>query len=144
MTRTAKFWLLTFGAYVLGVAIGFYPAWWWPLGGLAWGVAAALLLPDYFRFTGFRPCVVELRQTCMACPSQWEGRTRDGRYVYIRYRWGHLTWGLGASPDLAVRASMHCDGIHSGDDLDGTLDTSSMVKMLTDLRFERWVWRDDE
>lgn len=37
-------------------------------------------------------------QTCWACPSQWDAWTPDGRYVYMRFRWGHGTvtikpWG---------------------------------------------------
>jgi biotin synthase-related radical SAM superfamily protein len=26
----------------------------------------------------------ELKQTCSCCPSQWEGTTKEGKYVYIR------------------------------------------------------------
>lgn len=32
--------------------------------------------------------ITEIEQTCSACPSQWEGKTSSGEYVYIRYRWG--------------------------------------------------------
>lgn len=39
--------------------------------------------------------IIELKRTCIACPSQWEGRTDDDRPVYIRYRHGHLTVELG-------------------------------------------------
>lgn len=39
--------------------------------------------------------VVELRQTCLACPEQWEGHLEDGQVVYVRYRHGHLTAGFG-------------------------------------------------
>src|ERR1700738_3288078 len=35
--------------------------------------------------------LASLSQTCHMCPSQWEGRTVDGEYVYIRFRWGTLT-----------------------------------------------------
>jgi hypothetical protein len=34
--------------------------------------------------------LVELRQTCHSCPSQWEGKTKDGRTFYARYR--HSCW----------------------------------------------------
>lgn len=30
--------------------------------------------------------VTEIRRTCIACPSQWSGRTDTGEYVYIRSR----------------------------------------------------------
>ena len=49
--------------------------------------------------------VTELRQTCEMCPSQWEGRTDDGRYVYIRYRHGSLTVDTGQTMDDAIRGA---------------------------------------
>jgi len=30
----------------------------------------------------------KLKRTCWACPSQWEGKTENDEWVYIRYRWG--------------------------------------------------------
>jgi len=48
------------------------------------------------------PVVVELEQTCDGCPAQWQGRTADGRYVYVRYRWGWLQVGFGATFDEAI------------------------------------------
>jgi hypothetical protein len=35
--------------------------------------------------------IVKAVSTCGACPSQWDAWTDDGKYVYIRYRWGHLS-----------------------------------------------------
>jgi len=35
--------------------------------------------------------VVEVWKTCDAFPAQWEGKTKDGKDVYVRYRWGNLT-----------------------------------------------------
>lgn len=32
--------------------------------------------------------IVKAEQTCGACPSQWDAWTDEGRYVYLRYRWG--------------------------------------------------------
>lgn len=29
-----------------------------------------------------------LKQTCAACPAQWEFTTFEDRPVYVRYRWG--------------------------------------------------------
>lgn len=34
--------------------------------------------------------VTELRRTCRACPSQWEGKIGKRGSIYIRYRWGWL------------------------------------------------------
>jgi hypothetical protein len=68
--------------------------------------------------------VVELEQTCGACPSQWEGRTDDGRYVYIRYRWGFLRLGVGYTFWAAVGADTWGEQI--GDGLDGSMDEFTM------------------
>jgi hypothetical protein len=35
-----------------------------------------------------KPVIVSLTQTSAACPSEWDGKTEDGKSVYIRYRWG--------------------------------------------------------
>ncbi len=42
--------------------------------------------------------VATARQTCYACPSQWEGHTPEGREVYARYRWGHLSVYVSREP----------------------------------------------
>jgi hypothetical protein len=34
--------------------------------------------------------LTDIVQTCVACPSQWDARTTDGRKAYVRYR----HWGL--------------------------------------------------
>lgn len=63
-----------------------------------------------------------LEQTCFACPSQWEGRTEDDEYVYIRYRYGILSWKVGDS----IKGE-----IYHGGEMDGVMDTGTMIK-LTD------------
>jgi hypothetical protein len=40
--------------------------------------------------------LVELKQTCVMSPSQWEGRTKDDRPAYIRYRHGYLSVQIGS------------------------------------------------
>ena len=35
--------------------------------------------------------VVSIKQTCLASPSQWQGKTKHGKMVYARYRFGTLT-----------------------------------------------------
>ncbi len=64
--------------------------------------------------------VIELRQTCPSHPAQWEGRTADGRAVYVRYRWGSLQVGVGASLSDAVNDLATFDR-KLGDDYDGVL-----------------------
>lgn len=51
--------------------------------------------------------ITELLQTCGACPAQWEGMTAGGQYIYIRYRSGRLTVGIGATDSEAVDKSIH-------------------------------------
>lgn len=69
------------------------------------------------------PMLKDLRQTCEACPSQWEGHTADGRFIYIRYRWGHLTVDLDD-----YRGG--CIFEWSSDDLwDGYMDTEAMLEI---------------
>lgn len=46
--------------------------------------------------------VLEVHQTCVARPAQWEGRLDDGRYVYARYRYGNLQIGVGSTLEDAV------------------------------------------
>lgn len=40
-----------------------------------------------------------VKKTCFASPSQWEAKTVDGDFVYIRYRWGTLRVDLADSKD---------------------------------------------
>lgn len=35
--------------------------------------------------------IVELVNTGVACPTQWDAKDSEGRVLYIRYRWGHLS-----------------------------------------------------
>ena len=70
--------------------------------------------------------IVEIRQTCMICPSQWEGRTADGRFVYVRFRWGYLQVGIGATDDEAVEDD-GTFGVQLSDHLDGALSYQQLV-----------------
>lgn len=45
------------------------------------------------------------RVTCSACPAQWEGTADDGRIIYVRFRHGSFTAGIGKTLDDAVGAS---------------------------------------
>lgn len=44
--------------------------------------------------------VIEVKQTCFACPSQWEGYTEDGRTIYVRFRHGFLSVRLSAEKSI--------------------------------------------
>jgi hypothetical protein len=45
--------------------------------------------------------ITSIKNTCGACPAQWEGRTQDGEYVYIRYRWGYLSIRAGETENIS-------------------------------------------
>ena len=68
--------------------------------------------------------VVDLNMTCFACPSQWEGMTEEGFYVYIRYRWGYLSVSVGREDVYGKRI---------GDSYDGVLDDEGMKFALRDI-----------
>lgn len=61
------------------------------------------------------------RQTCIACPTQWEGELRDGRMFYFRYRHGYASLGVGGTVDQAVD-DPETVGMGLGQSLDGFLD----------------------
>ena len=61
--------------------------------------------------------VIQMERTCFACPSQWEGRTADGRRVYIRYRYGRLNAEVGSEEVFGYRV---------GGALDGTMSDEAM------------------
>ena len=72
--------------------------------------------------------VVEIKRTCSACPSQWEGILDDGRSIYVRYRWGNITAGIGDTLDEAIRnKSIY---FSYGDEFDGYITDREMVKLL--------------
>jgi hypothetical protein len=69
-----------------------------------------------------------LRQTCNSCPSQWEGELTNGNFIYIRFRWGNLGYGIGATIDQAV---VNYDyGEQIGDEFDGNLSQVKMLRLL--------------
>lgn len=45
-----------------------------------------------------------LQQTCAACPSQWEGETIDGEFLYVRYRFARLSVAIGPTVEAAAGA----------------------------------------
>ena len=74
--------------------------------------------------------LTELRHTCFACPSQWEGRDTEDRPVYIRYRHGRLTVSIGppgGSISDAIESGVDWDD-YVGSDLDGCMGTGDMLK----------------
>jgi hypothetical protein len=39
--------------------------------------------------------VKSIKQTCYACPAQWEGLTTNFEPIYVRERWDHLSIRIG-------------------------------------------------
>jgi len=69
----------------------------------------------------------ELSKTCDACPAQWEGRTVDNQFVYVRFRWGWLQIGFGKTIEDAINSSK---AIWSSDDAyDGVMNTKDMLNL---------------
>jgi len=69
-----------------------------------------------------------LIKTCEACPSQWEGQLDDDLYLYIRYRWGVLSVGIGETLDEAIGNRNFLEKV--GDTFDGVMSTSTMLSYL--------------
>lgn len=69
------------------------------------------------------PRIAESALTCSACPEQYEGQLRDGRFFYFRYRWGRVRLGVGGTSSDAIRGT---DGVQLeavGDALQGIFDS---------------------
>lgn len=73
--------------------------------------------------------VASLYHTCDACPSQWQGRTSNGGHIYVRYRWGRLTIGVGETFDDALSGPCLI-AIQHGDALDGYMQYDEL-RLLT-------------
>lgn len=73
---------------------------------------------------GGAPVVMALKQTCPACPAQWEGTLEDGRSLYARYRGGGLSVGVGEDIGAAVKNGRAEETLffeHVGDGFDGSM-----------------------
>lgn len=74
--------------------------------------------------------ITELRKTCDACPAQWEAKTPDGQFVYIRYRYGVLTMGVGPSIDHAIHHRHDHQLTIDESGWSGTMSTAEMLGTL--------------
>jgi hypothetical protein len=77
--------------------------------------------------------LVSLKNTCTACPSQWEGTLEDGRAIYARYRHGELSVGVGNDINEAVRNGMSDQALYAngiGNGLDGFMDFQELKAQL--------------
>lgn len=72
--------------------------------------------------------ILTLEQTCEFCPSQWEGELSNGKIIYIRYRFGIFSYGVG---EILSEAIGDQKAIYNSDDeWDGFMSTSDMLKRL--------------
>ncbi|KUF18451.1 hypothetical protein [Streptomyces silvensis] len=53
--------------------------------------------------------LVRVVETCRACPAQWDAWDTEGRYYYLRYRFGQGTVDTYANPDPET-----WDGVEGG------------------------------
>ena len=79
--------------------------------------------------------IKSLQQTCFACPSQWEGELEDGRFIYIRYRWGNLGFGIGNTLSEAIENYNYGEDL--GKEFDGVMETNDMLRHLGDMADSR-------
>ena len=77
--------------------------------------------------------IVSIERTCYACPSQWDAKTKDGRNVYIRYRWGKLSVSVGEPGDDEEMSGVNGDCVFAGaigDSYDGMLEYKDLKAIL--------------
>lgn len=48
--------------------------------------------------------VKSIKDLGTSCPTQFEGETEDGKYIYIRYRWDKLTVRLAPSEEECFKS----------------------------------------
>ena len=68
--------------------------------------------------------IQEITKTCESCPAQWEGKTDEGKTVYIRYRWGELTIQVSPEPSNNIYEAVNGVEVINkqlGDSLNGYL-----------------------
>jgi len=53
--------------------------------------------------------ITTIVRTCIACPSQWQGRLNNEQYIYIRYRWSNFTIGVGDDLFQAISNTIFSD-----------------------------------
>lgn len=85
---------------------------------------------------GKAPRVVRMTQTCNACPAQWEGQTGEGKYIYIRFRYGYLSVQL---------EGITIYGNECGDGLDGFMTSAELASQLLGvLDFSGCEWEEHD
>ena len=81
-----------------------------------------------------------MTETCPACPAQWDGRTDDGKRVYVRYRWGWLSVRVGEGDDLY--AAVNGEEVFAkecGEEYDGFMTLEELIEHTPDIQWPRPV-----
>jgi hypothetical protein len=76
--------------------------------------------------------VTEIKQTCTACPSQWEGKTDDGQFIYVRSRHDYLEISLGSTIDDAIWGDKRTVVVSMDDNAAGWLEYDELKKLTAD------------
>jgi len=87
--------------------------------------------------------IYKIKQTCLACPSQWEGYFADLRPFYVRYRWGYLSICIGKKGggiDSAI-GGREIYGKKIGDEYDGVIDEVTVLKLIKEIPEENFSQR---
>ncbi|AGY46548.1 hypothetical protein BigBertha_40 [Bacillus phage BigBertha] len=99
------------------------------------------------RFTQLKRYVKleKISQTCFACPTQFEGKTDNGDYLYCRYRYGWMSIELNGKELMDVKYGDEWAGCCSWEDFvkqanrNGIIIDDSNAEYLDD---EEGIWND--
>jgi hypothetical protein len=91
----------------------------------------------------------KVKQTCQACPSQWDAWDADGRYYYLRYRhgrgtverfpnpeptdWGHYETDRDHDQPFWVSHAEYYHEFRAGDSLDGLISLEDFISHCPDI-----------
>lgn len=74
-----------------------------------------------------------LTQTCIACPSQWDGVMQTGAEVYVRFRWGVLSMTINGVRTYEKQLSGSLDGFMTTEEMLQILNKYIEVDQNTDI-----------
>ena len=88
--------------------------------------------------------IVELTRTCIACPSQWDAKLDDGRWAYLRFRFGNFTMNVGDDVESAVSGECVLQFFWGEGLMAGFMTNDELIEELTKHEIEVDVlWVDD-
>ena len=80
--------------------------------------------------------IKELKRTCIACPTQYEGILDNGHSIYIRYRWGKLSIRISYGKSSNVNDAVKGHEVFTatlGGSLDGVLDDDELLRVCSNV-----------